>query len=295
MNNHTFPSRPELKLRARTQMGQTFGACSALGFAVAIVGMLAVWFQQKAGGAFLLYYWETASSDIQSSVSLSLEGLFAALRLEEAGVGLSVVITPAVLGTFLLVRLVTTAVIAPFRVGCMDNLWHLHRGEARPFRAVFGWYSHARRVGQAIALEVILWLVQTVLQGLLFLPALLVLARSGGSLTGFAAAIWLLAIAQAVVWCAMTQLMPARYLLARDSGKGVKAAFAGAWALLRRRHGQYLVFRLSFVLWELLNNATRGMMNLYLYPYQGLANMEWLEACAGTRQPGDQTDNAKMA
>lgn len=276
MNHNTFPSRPELKLRAKKSMGQAFGACSALGAAIVVVTLLVNWFLQRSGGAFMLYYWDTASSDISSSASLSADGLFVALRLEEAGVGLSAAITPAVLLTFILVRLAATVVVAPMRVGCLDNLWAVRRGEVRPFRAVFVWYSDLRRAGRAILLELILAAVQMVLQGLFCIPALLVLARSNGGLVGCTAAIWLMILGQAVVWCLMTQLMPVRYLLSRRADMGVGAAFQDAWKLLHGRHGQYLVFRLSFIIWELLNNLTRGMMNLYLYPYQGFSNMEWL-------------------
>lgn len=277
MNHNLFPSRPELKIRAKKTMGQAFGACSALGAAVVVMTLLADWFLLRSGGTFSLYYWDTASNDIPSSASLSMDGLFAALRLEDAGVGFSVVVTPAILLTFLLVRLAVTAVLAPMRVGCLDNLWHVKRGEVRPFRAVFVWYTDLRRAGRAILLEIVLAAVQLVLQGLLSVPALLVLVRSGGSLPGFTAAIWLLVLAQLIAWCLITQLLPARYLFSRSPDKGVTAAFREGWALLRCRRGQYLTFRLSFLVWELLNNVTRGMMNLYLYPYQGLANMEWLE------------------
>lgn len=257
-------------------MGQAFGACFALGFAVAVVGMLTAWFQQKAGGAFLLYYWETASSDIQSSVSLSLEGLFAALRLEEAGVGLSVVITPQVLGTFLLVRLVTTAVAAPFQVGCMDNLWAVRMGAPKRLRDVFRWYIDLKKAGKAIFMQVFLWVEKAVLTVVFSLPALALLSWFPVTTTLFSAALWLLLLGQAAVWCVMTQFEPVRYQLARHPELGVGGALGYGRAVLTRRRGAYLKFHLSFALWELLNNATQGMMNLYLYPYQGLANMEFL-------------------
>ncbi|MGM9607308.1 MAG: hypothetical protein ACI4ML_02590 [Aristaeellaceae bacterium] len=273
---HTMPPRLELKTQAKRRMGQALGACSALGAAVAIVELLADAFLQRAGGAFPLYYWDTASHAIQTSVSLSAQGLYAALRLDEVGVGLSVAISPATLLTFVLVHLCVGAVAAPLRLGCLDHLWAAEQGTPRPFRGVFGWYTDLRRAGRAAALELILGCVQLVLLGLFCIPAAAALVGSGGSLTGFTAAAWLLLLAQAAVWCVMTQLAPARYLLAR--GGGVGAALRDSQTILRSRRGQYLVFRLSFWFWDLLNNLSRGILYLYVFPYEGLANMGWIRA-----------------
>lgn len=278
MMKHTMPARPELKTRAKRRMGQALGACSALGAAVAIAQLLADAFLQRAGGAFPLYYWDTATHAIQNSVSLSSQGLYAALRLEEMGIGLSVAVSPAMLLTFVLVHLCAGVVVAPLRLGCLDHLWAVERGAPKPFRGVFAWYTDLRRAGRAALLELILGCVQFVLLGLGCIPAAAVLVWSGGSLTGAAAAIWLFTAAQAAVWCAMTQLTPARILLARRPDAGVGAALRECRAVLRSRRGQYLVFRLSFWIWDLLNNLSRGILSLYLFPYQGLANMAWIEA-----------------
>ena len=274
---NTMPPRPELKTRAKRWMAQALGACVALGAAIAAAQLLADAFLQRSGGALPLYYWATATHDIQSGVTLSAQGLFAALRLEEAGFGISVAVTAAALGTFLLVRLAVAVVLAPLRAGCLDNLWAVQRGTPRPLRAVFGWYTDLRRAGRAVLLELILTLVQMVLMGVGCIPALAVLVGSGGSLTGFTAAIWLMLAAQAAVWCAMTQLTPARTLLARRCDAGVGAALRQCRDVLRSRRGQYLVFRLSFWFWELLNNLSRGILYLYLFPYRGLADLAWIE------------------
>ncbi len=273
----TIPARVELKARARRRMGQALGVCCTLGAAVAIAQLLADAFLQRAGGAFPLYYWDTASHAIPNSVSFSAQGLYAALRLEEMGFGLSVAASPAMLLTFALVRLFAAAATAPLRLGCLEHLWAAGRGEARPFRGVFAWYTDPRRAGRAALLELLLEAVQLVLLGLCGIPALVVLVRSGGGRQGFTAAAWLFMAAWAAVWCVMTQLLPARYLLGRKSGAGVGAALRECRALLRGRRGQYLLFHLSFWLWDLLNTLSRGILNLYVFPYKGLAHMGWIE------------------
>lgn len=281
--SRTFPPSAELKLRARGVMGRSYGACTALGAAVAVMCLLIDWFQQNSGGALLLYYWDAAANDIPNSFSLSAQGLFAAMRVEEYGVGLSLAVTPAVLRTFLLARLAAAVVTAPFKMGCLDNLCRIRQGQPRPFRAVFGWYADLRRTGQAVLLEVVLWLIQLVTEAVLLTPALLVLARSGGELSRISAAMWLVVLGQGAAWCVMTQWTPARYLLARD-GKGVGSALRTGQAVLRGRRMKYLLFRLSFVIWNVLNSLSRGLFNLYLYSYQGLAELEWLaevESAAG--------------
>lgn len=257
-------------------MGQAFGACFTLGLAAVAAVVLTDWFQQKAGGAFLLYYWETAANDIQTSFRLGEEGLFAALRMEEAGVGLSVVITPQVLGTFLLVRLVATAVTAPLRLGCMDNLWAVRMGVPKRLRDVFRWYIDPKRAAKAIFLQVFLWVEKAVLTVVFSLPALALLSWFPVTTTLFSAALWLLLLGQAAVWCVMTQFEPVRYQLARRPELGVGGALGYGRAVLTRRRGAYLKFRLSFLIWELLNAFSHGLFQLYLFPYQGLANLEFL-------------------
>lgn len=276
MSNNTFPSRPELKSRAKKIMGQAFGACSALGLIIVLATYGINWFVQNSGGALKLYYWDTASNNIQTSFQLSEAGLFAALRMEEYGIGLSLVITPSIILTFLLVRLVATAISAPMHIGCLDNLWAVHHGIPKRFREVFQWYSNLKHAGKAIILQVFLWLEQVVLTVVFSLPALAVLYLLPADISSFNAAVWLLLIAQAAVWCIMAQFQPVRYQLARRPEQGVRGALLYGRAILTRRHGQYLKFRLSFIIWELLNSFSQGIFQFYLFPYQGLSNMEWL-------------------
>lgn len=285
--NRTFPPSAEMKLRARGAMGRAYGACIGLGAAFAAMCLLVNWFQQNSGGLLLLYYWDAAANDIPNSISLSAQGLFAALRLEEYGVGLSVAITPEVLRRFLLVQFAALVVTAPFKLGCLDNLCRIRQGQPRPFRMALGWYTDLRRTGQAVLLEVAIGLIRLVTEAVLLAPALLVLARSGGELGRVSLAMWLFLLGQGAAWCVMTQWTPARTLLARDQA-GVGAAFRAAQELLRGRRFRFLVFRLSFVIWNVLNSLSQGLFNLYLYPYQSLAELEWL-AEAGQRT--GKTDN----
>lgn len=276
MKHCTFPPHSELKLRAKQIMGQALRACSSLGLFITLATYAANWFLQNSGGAFNLYYWDTSNNDIQTSFQLSEAGLFAALRMEEYGVGISVAITTSILLTFLLVRLAATAIFAPLYIGCLDNLWAVHHGTPKRFREVFQWYTDLKKAGKAIVLQVFLWLEQMVLTVVFSLPALAVLYLIPADIFSFYAAIWLFLFAQIAVWCIMTQFQPTRYQLARHPEQGVRSALVYGRAILTRRHGHYLKFRLSFVIWELLNNFSQGILQFYLFPYQGLANMEWL-------------------
>ena len=277
MNHSTFPSHAELKLRARRAMGQGIGACCALGLAMVAAAYAANWFLQNSGGAFNLYFWDTATNDIQNSFSLSVAGLFAALRMEEYGMGLSMAITPSVILTFLLVRLVATAVFAPLSIGGLSNLWTVQRGEPKRFREVFHWYIDFRKAGNAILLQVILLMVRMVLTVVFSIPAVAVMNSLPAHMNTFSAGLWLFLLGQVIVWCVMTQFRPMRYQLARCPEQGVGNALRYGRAVLTHRHGQYLKFSLSFAIWELLDNFSQGVFQFYLFPYQGLANMSWLE------------------
>lgn len=277
--------RAELKLRARQRMGGTnFAPTATLGAAVVVLTLLLEWFYMRSGAAINLYYWSTAGSDIQSSFSLSGDGLFAALRVEEMGAGFSVAVTAEGLLKFLLVQLAMTVAAAPLYLGALDNLWAIYRAEARPFRTVLRWYTDLRRAGRAIVMQLVLQIVSTGLTVVFAVPGLLVLRGSGGEMTMVSLGLWLVVAARAAAWCCMTQLMPAKFLLARDCDKGVLAAFKDGWALLKGRHREYLYLWLSFALWEIVNGLTRNMMSLYLFPYEGFTNMEWMTECGGLQR-----------
>lgn len=275
---NSFPTTKELKLSARHSMAGAFGTCLMAAFLLTLAGFLLTELLQRSGGAINLYFWETAGSDIQSSLSLSAEGLFAALRVEEAGMGISVAITPVMLAKVLGLQLLCAALIAPLRLGCHEQLWAVRRGEPKPTRHLFSPYADLRRGGQAVLLEAILTAVQMLLQAVFAIPAIGLLGDLGPTMEGFTAAIWLLMLGMVFAWCLMTPFLPARYLLARDGSATAGRALKHSLALMRLGTGRFLRFRLSFALWEICSALSNGVFEIYLFPYRGLSVLAWLEA-----------------
>lgn len=275
---NSFPTTKELKLRARHEMAGAFGTCLRAAFLLTLAGFLLTELLHRSGGAINLYFWETASSDIQSSLSISAEGLFAALRVEEAGMGISVAITPVMLLKVLGLQLLCAALIAPLRLGCHEQLWAVHRGEPKPTLHSFAPYADLRRAGQAVLLEVLLTAVQLLLQGIFAIPAIQLLGDLGPTMESFTAAIWLLMLGMVFAWCLMTPFLPARYLLARDSSATAGRALKYSFALMRFGTGRFLRFRLSFAIWEIFSALSNKVFDIYLFPYRGLAALAWLEA-----------------
>lgn len=273
-----FPTTKELKLRARHTMAGAFGHCITAAFVLTMVGFLLTELIGRAGGAVNLYFWETAVSDIQSSLSLTAKGLFAALRVEEAGMGISVAITPEMLLKVFGLQLLAAALIAPLRLGAYGQLWAVRRGEPKGVLSLFAAYADLRRAGQAVVLEVVLTAIQLIIQALLLIPAVLLLGDVGVTLEGVAAVMWTVLLGMALAWCLMTPFVPARYLLARRETATAGQALAGAFFLLRDAVGRCLRFRLSFAVWEICSALSSGVLDLYLFPYRGLAAIAWIEA-----------------
>ena len=275
---NSFPTTRELKLRARHTMAGAFGHCVTAAFLLTMAGFLLTELLRRSGGAIEMYFWPTDTSDIQSSLSLSVEGLFAALRVEEAGMGISVVITPAMLVKVFGLQLLAAALIAPLRLGAYGQLWAVRRGKPKATLSLFGAYADLRRAGQAVVLEVVLTAIQLVLQGLLLIPAVLLLGDVGVTMAGVSAVMWTALLGLVLAWCLMTPFVPARYLLARYEHATAGQALAGAFVLLRGVTGRYLRFRLSFAVWELCSALSNGVLDLYLFPYRGMAAIVWIEA-----------------
>ena len=276
-----MPPRAVLKSQARWRMGQAMGACLTLSGVLVAAQFILYSLQISSGSGIPVYLWSTDSQTIQTGAQLSADGLFAALRVEQAGVGLSVAITPAILAAVVLAQLLTTVVLAPLKVGAIENFHVLVEGTVPLFRSVAAWYLDLKRAAGAILVELALLVCQCVLELVLSLPALLLLWRSGGDLDTISAAFWLLLAAFALAYCLMTQLAPARYLLACNPAAGPAAAFRETFRVLKGRRGSYLLFRLSFLPLEIISSLTRGVFQFYLFPYQGLSNLLWLRAARG--------------
>ena len=273
-----YPTTKELKLRARQMLAGAFGPCLTAAFLLTMVGFLMTSLLQNSGGAINLYFWQTASSDIQSSLSLSTKGLFAALRVEEAGMGISIAVTPAMLAKVLGLQLLCAALTAPLRLGAHRQLWAVRRGQPLPFSGLFAGYTDLRRGGQAVVLEVVLTAIQLVLQGLLCIPALMLLGDVGATPEGVAAVLWTALLGMGLAWCLMTPFVPARFLLSRSDTATAGQALSGAFLLTRGAVGRFLRLRLSFALWEILSALSNNVLDLYLFPYRGMTSVAWIEA-----------------
>ena len=273
-----FPTTKELKLRARHSLAGAFGPCLTAALLLTLATFLLTELLKRSGGAINLYFWDPAISDIQSSLSLSSAGLFAALRVEEAGMGISVAITPSMLLKVLGLQLVCAALMAPLSLGCHQQLWAAQRGAPKPSLSLFAPYADPRRGGQAVVLEFLLAAIHMVLQGILYIPALLLLNSMGPTMNSFACAMWTMLLGLVVAWCLMTPFLPARYLLARYDDVTVRSALAWSFDLLRGVTGRFLRLRLSFAVWEICSALSNGIFDIYLFPYRGLAAIAWIEA-----------------
>ena len=273
-----FPTTKELKLRARHHLAGAFGPCLTAAFLLTLAGFLLSGLVQRSGGAINLYFWDTATSDIQNTLSLSAEGLFAALRVDEAGMGFSIAVTPALLGKIFGLQLLAAALVAPLRLGAHRQLWAARSGAPLPALHLFSAYADLRRGVQAVVLEVVLTAIQLVLQGLLCIPALMLLSALGVTVNSISAVMWTALLGLGLAWCLMSPFVPARYLLARGETATAGQALAGAFALLREGCGYFVRLRLSFALWEIFSLLSNGVLDLYLFPYRGMTVIAWIEA-----------------
>lgn len=276
-----MPSRSLLKYRARWRMAQALSACLTLSAVLVALEVLMAAFQVTAGGVIPLYLWSTAEQTVQTGASLGPDGFFAALRIESVGLGLSVAITPRIASALVLTQLLVAAVVAPFKLGAIENLYLLAQGTLRPFRSALQWYLDLRWAAGASLIELVLFLCWAVLSLFFALPGLALIGLSDGNLNWIAAASWLILAALFLAHCLMSQLVLTRCLFARSPQAGPLAAFRACFRILKGRRSQYLTFRLSFLALELINQLTRGIFNIYLFPYQNLSDILWLEAAEG--------------
>jgi uncharacterized membrane protein len=79
-------------------------------------------------------------------------------------------------------------------------------------------------------------------------------------------------------YCVYTLVLPAQYLLIREPDASVGRLLTSGVRVFRGRRLDYLLFRLSFLLWHVAVSMSYGIMGLLVQPYFELSNLLYLQS-----------------
>lgn len=192
----------------------------------------------------------------------------------------------AYLGIFVLVSLL---ILSPLQFGalhfCMARA-HGQQGEMGD--VVIGFsrlkkYLTAIKTDLCIVLFTLLWGVPLIGGATALSIALAELVfRTTQSLNAFMGMMLLavvLIIAAAIVVSARVMRYSAAYiLLIEDENMGSWRAVRESTRLFRKRTWELFVFQMSFLGWELLSEMTMGLFGLYVFPYNNIAFIHYVDA-----------------
>lgn len=291
MNDYTAPLRASLKLHARQTIKRRALPCLAASGVMLALQMLALYVEVSSGGVLGYYFFQTADYANPTGIALVDGGLIATLRFDQAGVLFALPLSYHQLVSFFIIHIVIFILTAPLLLGILEYYHAILQDRIRSFSAIFRWYSDLRLTGRAVGLELVLGLVKWA-------------ARVAGALPGLALFIWatghqeldepavsvfvflaflLILAGMAVSYLIYTFFLPAQYLLACSPITSVSHALSSGIKIYRGRRWNYFLFRLSFLLWYLIVDATYGIMGLIVLPYSELANLLYLQAADPSR------------
>lgn len=289
MNRPTVPPRIALKQQARKlllRFPRPFLAASAVMLALQTALLfLDLYFGAMPGYA---YVFPAADYPDPTGISLLPNGVLANLRIDAAGVLLSLPLSFPQLLNFAVIHGIFFLFSMPLLIGILEQYNALLHGEVRRFSTLFRWYLDLRLTAKAVGLGLVLALVKWTARVLGLLPGLLLFLGTSGRPAASAAlplSFLLVFAGSAAAYFCYTLFLPAQYLLARDPNAPLSAVLSAGRTVLRGTRGNYFLFRLSFLLWFAVVNATYGAMALYVLPYFELANLLYLQAAAPAAPP----------
>lgn len=296
--------RWQLKLQAKQTLGHNSKSLFVIGGVLVVLMMLVFLIQALFGGLMAYMPLNLEQFPMQTGMwhadaglmgdLLTLRGLtnlvgsggmIFALRIEEMGRVIILLLPWSLLISFLTVQLVVLLILSPFRMGALEQLWAMTTGQVQKPGRVFHWYADLRLIFKALAVQLALSLVRLVSLLLLVLPALFISFSGTENLLLLMLGSALSLAGPLVSYYLYCLLLPTQYVLARDPGISLVRAFREGTALFQGQRGVLFSFRLSFLPWNLASAFLNNMPDAYVFPYEELSTILLINTLTPPQEP----------
>ena len=242
--------------------------------------------------------------DTASGIYFNAEGFSILFRMDLTQTVLAIPVTYHQILVFLLVNALFFVLLAPLRLGAMEQYWGVLRGstQLRVVR-VFQWFRQPKRLGKAVAVEFVLSILVRLAGIVATIPSLYLFYvfytntpsadayTTLSSLTQMGATLLAVAAALFTFWL-HSVFLPVRYCLCAHPEYSLGQTFRRGLQSAKGVRGAFFRFRLSYILWFAASQLTYGAMDLFVTPYSSLGGMVFLQEAARARQGGTQTPQA---
>lgn len=277
-------SRRELKMLAKRLMFHPICMRVTLllvGLQVAFVGL------RYLLGATLTYGVASLAQygDTVSGIYFNSEGFSILFRMDLTQMVLAIPVTYAQLIRFVVFSVVVLLILAPIRLGVMEQYWSMLRGSGEAgVRPVLRWFRQGGKFGKAVVVELLLGAGVRLAGILATVPSLyLFYLFYTSSLLQIGATVLAIAALVFTFWL-HSIFLPVRYCLCAHPEYSLGQVFRRGLDSAKGFRGAFFGFRLSYILWFLVSQVTYGAMDIFVTPYTSLGGMLFLQEAARARQ-----------
>ena len=283
-------SRRELKMLAKRLMFHPICMRVTLllvGLQVAFVGL------RYLLGATLTYGVASLAQygDTVSGIYFNSEGFSILFRMDLTQMVLAIPVTYAQLIRFVVFSVVVLLILAPIRLGVMEQYWSMLRGSGEAgVRPVLRWFRQGGKFGKAVVVELLLGAGVRLAGILATVPSLYLFylfyttTPSMAAYTTTSSLLQIGATVLAIAALVFTFFLPVRYCLCAHPEYSLGQVFRRGLDSAKGFRGAFFGFRLSYILWFLVSQVTYGAMDIFVTPYTSLGGMLFLQEAARARQ-----------
>lgn len=288
-------SRRELKMLAKRLMFHPICMRVTLllvGLQVSFVGL------RYLLGATLTYGMASLAQygDTVSGIYFNSEGFSILFRMDLTQMVLAIPVTYAQLIRFVVFSVVVLLILAPIRLGVMEQYWSMLRGSGEAgVRPVLRWFRQGGKFGKAVVVELLLGAGVRLAGILATVPSLYLFYlfyTTTPSMAAYTTTSSLLQIGATVLAIAAlvftfwlhSIFLPVRYCLCAHPEYSLGQVFRRGLDSAKGFRGAFFGFRLSYILWFLVSQVTYGAMDIFVTPYTSLGGMLFLQEAARARQ-----------
>lgn len=222
------------------------------------------------------------------------EGFSLILRMDLTQTVLAIPIAYAQLRVFLLVNAVLFILIAPLRVGVMEQYWAILQDKPMVITRVFHWYQDLKLFVKAVVVEFLLGGVVRLVAVVATLPSFYLIYRFYSTVTTMESvtpmdtalqflSMLLSIVAALVAFWLHTFFLPVRYCLALHPEYSWSETFQRGFESVRGYRAEFFRFRLSYAVWFILSQLSYGVLDLYVMPYSSFGSMLFLQEVSKAR------------
>ncbi len=233
--------------------------------------------------------------DTASGLYFYEEGLSLIFRMDLTGMVLAVPLSYQQLILVAVCGVVCFLLLAPLRVGAMEQYWNVFRGGKAGVNLILHWLSQPLRWGKTLVVEFLLQVVVRFVGLIAMGPSLYCLYcfyqttpsvasyNSTSTLYQLSASLLFFLAILFTFWLHCT-LLPLRYCLAAHPEYSLGQVFRRGMASVQGLRKEFFGLRSSYLVWFLFSYLTHNAMDFFVLPYSTLGSMIFLQEGARAKQ-----------